>query len=59
MADKSNELATIMTSVKTQIENGTQQQLAIMQQQIDKMDRLVSAMQDNARYSERIANELA
>jgi hypothetical protein len=58
MADKSKELATIMSSVKTQLETSTQQQLSIMQQQIDKLDSLVSVMQDNARYSERIANEL-
>lgn len=58
VVDKSTELNTIMAAVKAQIENGTQQQLAAMQQQIDKMDRLVSAVQDNVRYSERIANEL-
>jgi hypothetical protein len=48
-----------LDEVKNQLANDSRQQMAAMQQQIDRMDTLVTAMQDNAEYSRRIANEMA
>jgi len=51
--------ATALDEVKNQLANDSRQQMTAMQQQIDRMDTLVTAMQDNAEYSRRIANEMA
>jgi hypothetical protein len=51
--------ATALEEVKNQLANDSRQQMTAMQQQIDRMDTLVTAMQDNAEYSRRIANEMA
>jgi hypothetical protein len=48
-----------MTAVKTQLADDSRSQLSVMQQQIDRMDDMVKAMQDNVEYSRRIANDLA
>jgi hypothetical protein len=34
-------------------------QMEMMQQQIESLTKLVDTMQENVRYSERLANELA
>jgi hypothetical protein len=49
----------IMTAVKNQITEDSRTQTSMLQQQIDNLVKLVDAMNDNVRYSERIANELA
>lgn len=51
--------STALEDVKNQLANDSRQQMTAMQQQIDRMDTLVTAMQDNAEYSRRIANEMA
>lgn len=51
--------ASALEEVKNQLANDSRQQMTAMQQQIDRMDTLVTAMQDNAEYSRRIANEMA
>ena len=51
--------STALEEVKNQLANDSRQQMTAMQQQIDRMDALVTAMQDNAEYSRRIANEMA
>jgi hypothetical protein len=48
-----------MASVKTQLSDDTNKQMGAMQEQISKLNDLVSIMQDNVRASERIANELS
>jgi len=48
----------IMTAVKNQITEDSRTQTGMLQQQIDNLVKLVDAMNDNVRYSERIANEL-
>ena len=52
-------LTEIMTAVKSQIAEDSRTQTGMLQQQIDSLVKLVDAMNDNVRYSERIANELA
>jgi hypothetical protein len=52
-------LTEIMTAVKSQIAEDSRTQTGMLQQQIDNLVKLVDAMNDNVRYSERIANELA
>lgn len=54
-----NGLNIALANLKTTIEADSQAQHAVLQQQIKKLDDLLLAMQDNNRYSERIANELA
>lgn len=54
-----SELTRVMEMVKEQIANGSKEQLEALQTQLDKMDQLVTAMQNNVYASERIANELA
>ena len=51
-------LTEIMTAVKSQIAEDSRTQTGMLQQQIDNLVKLVDAMNDNVRYSERIANEL-
>jgi len=58
--------STALEEVKNQLANDSRHQMTAMQQQIDRMDTLVTAMQDNAEYSRsnaeysrRIANEMA
>jgi hypothetical protein len=53
-----NGFASVMASVKTQLSDDTNKQMGAMQEQISKLNDLVSIMQDNVRASERIANEL-
>lgn len=48
-----------MSQVKNQIADDNKMQMAMMQQQIDNLTKLVDAMNDNLRVNERIANELA
>ena len=48
----------IMTAVKNQITEDSRTHTGMLQQQIDNLVKLVDAMNDNVRYSERIANEL-
>jgi hypothetical protein len=45
--------------LKTQVADSGQQQAGILQQQIEKLDALVTAMQDSADSNRRIANEMA
>jgi hypothetical protein len=45
--------------LKTQMADSGQQQAGILQQQIEKLDALVTAMQDSADSNRRIANEMA
>jgi len=45
--------------LKTQVADSGQQQAGILQQQIEKLDALVTAMQDSADSNKRIANEMA
>jgi hypothetical protein len=45
--------------LKTQMADSGQQQVGILQQQIEKLDALVTAMQDSADSNRRIANEMA
>ena len=52
-------LVQTMTQVKTQIADDNKMQMSMMQQQIDNLTKLVDAMNENVRYSERLANELA
>ena len=52
-------LTEIMTAVKSQLVEDNRTQSGMLQQQIDNLVKLVDAMNDNVRYSERIANELA
>lgn len=52
-------LTEIMTAVKSQIAEDNRTQNSMLQQQIDNLVKIVDAMNDNVRYSERIANELA
>jgi hypothetical protein len=52
-------LVQTMTQVKTQIADDNKMQMAMMQEQIDNLTKLVDAMKDNVKYSERLANELA
>ena len=52
-------LTEIMTAVKSQLIEDNRTQSGMLQQQIDNLVKLVDAMNDNVRYSERIANELA
>jgi hypothetical protein len=54
-----NGFASVMASVKTQLSDDTNKQMGAMQEQISKLNDLVSIMQDNVRASERIANELS
>jgi len=53
-----NGFASVMNSVKTQLSDDSNKQLGAMQEQISKLNDLVSAMQDNVRASENIANVL-
>jgi hypothetical protein len=48
----------VVIDLKNQISDDNKQQLHVMQQQIDKMDSMISALQDNVRASENIANVL-
>lgn len=52
------ELTKIMADMKNQLVDGTKQQLMVMQQQISKMDDMITALRDNVDTSRRIANEL-
>jgi hypothetical protein len=52
-------LVQTMTQVKTQIADDNRMQMEMMQQQIESLTKLVDTMQENVRYSERLANELA
>jgi hypothetical protein len=52
-------LVQTMTQVKTQIADDNKMQMAMMQEQIENLTKLVDAMKDNVKYSERLANELA
>lgn len=45
--------------LKTQVADSGQQQTGVLQQQIEKLDALVTAMQDSADSNRRIANEMA
>jgi hypothetical protein len=45
--------------LKTQMAESSQQQTGVLQQQIEKLDALVTAMQDSADSNRRIANEMA
>jgi hypothetical protein len=51
-------LKQVMQEVKMQIADDNKMQNSMMQQQIDNLTKLVDAMNENVRYSERIANEL-
>ena len=52
-------LVQTMTQVKTQIADDNKMQMSMMQEQIENLTKLVDAMNENVRYSERLANELA
>jgi hypothetical protein len=52
-------LVQTMAQVKTQIADDNKMQMSMMQEQIDNLAKLVDAMKDNVKYSERLANELA
>ena len=52
-------LTEIMTAVKSQIAEDNRTQNSMLQQQIDNLVKLVDAMNENVRVSERLANELA
>jgi hypothetical protein len=52
-------LVQTMTQVKTQIADDNKMQMSMMQEQIESLTKLVDAMNENVRYSERLANELA
>jgi hypothetical protein len=52
-------LVQTMTQVKTQIADDNKMQMSMMQEQIENLSKLVDATKENARYSERLANELA
>jgi hypothetical protein len=52
-------MTTVMTTVKSQMADDNRMQQTIMQSQNERLDTLISAMQDNVRVSERIANELS
>lgn len=54
-----NGFASVMASVKNQLSDDSSKQLGAMQEQIVKLNDLVTAMQDNVRASENIANVLA
>jgi len=45
--------------LKNQMSEDGKQQISILQQQVEKMDSLVTAMQDNVDISRRIANDMA
>jgi hypothetical protein len=53
------ELSRIMQTVRDQLSNDNREQLNALQTQLDKLDQLVTAMQNNVYVSERIANELS
>jgi len=55
----SNGVASIMNAMKNQIADDNKQQLSMLQEQIAKLDDLVSTMKDNVRASENIVNVLA
>ncbi|CAB4133734.1 hypothetical protein UFOVP257_456 [uncultured Caudovirales phage] len=47
--------ASVMTDFKNQVASDNRDQIAVLQDQVDKLNSLVTAMQDNTRSSERIA----
>ena len=53
-----NGIATVMNSVKNQIADDNKQQLSMMQEQISRLNDLVSTMKENVRASENIVNVL-
>lgn len=53
-----NGFASVMASVKNQLSDNNDKQLGVMAEQIAKLNDLVTAMQDNVRASENIANVL-
>jgi hypothetical protein len=53
-----NGFASVMNSVKNQLSENNDKQLGVMAEQISKLNDLVTAMQDNVRASENIANVL-
>jgi hypothetical protein len=52
-------LTQTMAQVKNQIADDNKMQMSMMQEQIESLTKLVDAMNQNVRYSERLANELA
>jgi hypothetical protein len=52
-------LVQTMTQVKNQIADDNKMQMSMMQEQIENLTKLVDATNENVRYSERLANELA
>lgn len=56
--DGPNGFASVMNLVKNQLSDDNNKQLGAMQDQIAKLNDLVSAMKDNVRASENIANVL-
>lgn len=51
--------ASVMETVKNQLSDNNDKQLGAMQEQISKLNDLVTAMQDNVRASENIANAMS
>ena len=51
-------LSASIDNLAKQVNTSSTDQQSLLSQQIDKLSELVSAMQDNVRYNERIANEL-
>ena len=45
--------------LKDQLETDNSKQIAVLQKQADKLENLLTVMQDNTEYNRRIANELA
>ena len=56
---KPDGFVSIMKQFKDQMTTDNKNQMDIMQQQIDKMNLLITAMQDNTRTSEKIAYSMA
>ena len=54
-----NGLNNALAGLKGVIEMDSKQQTAVLQKQIDKLDDLLLAMQDNVDYSKRIADGIA
>ena len=51
-------LSASIDNLAKQVNTSSTDQQSLLSRQIDKLSELVSAMQDNVRYNERIANEL-
>ena len=48
-----------VNGLKLQLQDGDQEQIMVLKQQVDKLTELISMTQDNLRINERIANEIS